>query len=99
MTLGQRVKALRLSKGYTITETAERAGLSRGYLHDIENDAYDLTVFKCAALARVLGITSGYLIGDEISDLSSNEQLLINAYRAGAVSYILEVVQQMVSKP
>ncbi|MCU6797371.1 MULTISPECIES: helix-turn-helix domain-containing protein [Paenibacillus] len=36
--LGKRVKQLRLEKGYSLTELADRAGVAKSYLSSIERD-------------------------------------------------------------
>jgi XRE family transcriptional regulator of biofilm formation len=38
MMIGKRVQQLRLAKGYSLTELAERAGVAKSYLSSIERD-------------------------------------------------------------
>lgn len=65
-TIGQRINALRTARGATLSHLAAEVGVSKSYIHAIENSpdakpsaeiAYDL--------ARALGTTVGYLIGRE----------------------------------
>lgn len=60
--IGKRIKQLRISKGLTMKELAERAGMSAGYLSEVERGRSALSAEKLAALARCLGSTVDYLL-------------------------------------
>jgi transcriptional regulator with XRE-family HTH domain len=55
--LGERLRALRRSRGETLTETAERAGISPQYLSEIERGLKDPSSEVLAAVAGALGAT------------------------------------------
>jgi transcriptional regulator with XRE-family HTH domain len=55
--LGQRLRALRARRRETLTETAERAGISPQYLSEIERGLKDPSSEVLAAVAGALGAT------------------------------------------
>lgn len=55
--LGRRLRALRRRRGETLTETAERAGVSPQYLSEIERGLKDPSSEVLAAVAGALGAT------------------------------------------
>ena len=55
--LGERLRAMRRSRGETLTETAERAGISPQYLSEIERGLKDPSSEVLAAVAGALGAT------------------------------------------
>ena len=55
--LGQRLRELRRRRGETLTETAERAGISPQYLSEIERGLKDPSSEVLAAVAGALGAT------------------------------------------
>jgi transcriptional regulator with XRE-family HTH domain len=55
--LGQRLRALRVERQETISETAGRAGLSPQYLSEIERGRKEPSSEMIAALAGALGTT------------------------------------------
>lgn len=63
MTLGQRVRRLREQRGYSLSELARRAGISRSYLYQIENDASSPTHEKLEELAQALEVGLQDLLG------------------------------------
>lgn len=67
--LGERVRQLREEKNWSLTELAERAGISRSYLSQIEQGESTPTQAKIVQLANALGALPSELIGEE-PDLS-----------------------------
>src|SRR5579875_2013503 len=59
--LSARVKALRERRGWTVTETARRAGVSVSMLWKVENGQTELTYSKLAKLAEGLEVPIGEL--------------------------------------
>lgn len=55
-TLGQRVRALRQARGWTLAVLASKAGLSVGYLNDIEHDRHVPSLGRLAAVASAMGL-------------------------------------------
>ena len=68
MNIGDRLKTERLSAGLSVTDLAERAGISKAYASQLEAGAQQnpsLDVLK--TLADALGISVGRLIGGEVA--------------------------------
>ena len=62
--LAARVKALRARRGWTVTETARRAGVSVSMLWKVENGQTELTYSKLAKLAEGLEVPIGELFAE-----------------------------------
>lgn len=65
MDLGSNIKALRLQRGWTLDELAERAGVSRAMLSDIERDAKNPTIKVVCQIAETFGYTVSQLLGED----------------------------------
>lgn len=55
--LGPRLRVLRRRRGETLTETADRAGISPQYLSEVERGLKDPSSEVLAAVAGALGVT------------------------------------------
>ena len=64
MTTGQKVKALRLAKGWTQTELAQLLNITKTYISHIENDR-DVPISIVVKLAKIFDTTPAYLMGWE----------------------------------
>jgi transcriptional regulator with XRE-family HTH domain len=71
--LGHRLRALRRSRGETLTETAERAGISPQYLSEIERGLKDPSSEVLAAVAGALEATLIDLTAQVTLDLRAPE--------------------------
>jgi transcriptional regulator with XRE-family HTH domain len=71
--LGQRLRALRARRGETLTETAERAGISPQYLSEIERGLKDPSSEVLAAVAGALGATLIDLTAQVTDDLQVSQ--------------------------
>lgn len=60
--IGQRIRQLRLAKGFTIQELAEKAKMSAGYLSEVERGGSALSAEKLAALAARVGTSVDYVL-------------------------------------
>lgn len=60
--LGQNVRRLRLEKGWSQEDYADRAGIHRTYVSDIERGARNPTITVVEKLAKPLGIRPGILL-------------------------------------
>ena len=60
--IGLRIKRLRIAKELTLKELAQNAGMSAGYLSEVERGGSALSAEKLAALAGCLGATVDYLL-------------------------------------
>jgi transcriptional regulator with XRE-family HTH domain len=71
--LGRAVRAVRLAKGYSQEEVAERASLSRGYLTNIEAGRRDPTWSTMQMLCDGLGVPLTTLV--ILSEAGDNERV------------------------
>jgi transcriptional regulator with XRE-family HTH domain len=60
--LGANVRRLRLEKGWSQEEFADRAGIHRTYVSDIERGARNPTITVVEKLARPLGSSAAALL-------------------------------------
>jgi transcriptional regulator with XRE-family HTH domain len=60
--LGRRIRALRKSRDLSIHRLAELAGISAGYLSDVERGSSSPSAEKLARVASALGVTTDYLL-------------------------------------
>ena len=64
LTLGERLKDLRIEQGYTLEELAAQTGLSKAALGKYEtNESGDISLFAITQLANFYGVTTDYLLG------------------------------------
>jgi len=75
--LGARLRALRQAKGYTVSQTASLAGLSRSFVSMLENGKTSISAERLERLAAVFGLRAS----DVLPDTSSTS--LIQVVRAG----------------
>ena len=66
MTFGQNLKAIRKKMKLTQTEMAERIGISRSYLADIEHNRKNISLAVVLRIAKGLNISVNKLINDDI---------------------------------
>ena len=62
--VGARLRARRLERGLTITEVAERAGLTAGFISQLERDLTSASLSSLYRICAVLGLRVGDLIDD-----------------------------------
>ena len=86
-----RIRLLREAKGWTQTDLADRAGLSKGQIYRIETGKSETTAETITKIAEALEARPDYLLGliDDPrgritdKDLTEAETRLLTAYRAG----------------
>lgn len=65
--LGDKLRKLRKDQGLTLESLAERAGLSKSYLWELENrESQRPSAEKLTALADVLGVAASYFIEEDV---------------------------------
>jgi transcriptional regulator with XRE-family HTH domain len=62
MHVGNRIKARRSELGWTQDGLASKAGLSKGFLSDLENGKRGVSAENLLDIARVLGVSLDYLM-------------------------------------
>lgn len=60
--LGRNVRALREAKGWSQEDYADRAGIHRTYVSDIERGRRNPTITVVEKLAKPLGVSTGQLL-------------------------------------
>ncbi|MBQ9489582.1 MAG: helix-turn-helix transcriptional regulator [Lachnospiraceae bacterium] len=82
-TIGQRLKEWRKSKGLTITEIANKTGLSTGGLSAYERDEKQIGSKSLLALWSEYQIDIAWILtGKMVKDLTPEERILVDSYRA-----------------
>ena len=65
-TIGSKIRALRLRKGLTLDQLAEKSGSSKSYQWELENKAPPRpSAEKLGGIARALEVTVDYLMGSD----------------------------------
>lgn len=73
MNVGQRIQALRKSKGMTLKDLSAKINMSVSFLSDIENSRSSPSLKRCREIAAGLNVTVGELLGERGS--AENESL------------------------
>lgn len=76
--LGHRLRAVRRARGYTLSEVAQRCGMSKSFLSMLETGKSDVSAHRLQRLAAVYDLTVSDLLPDERS------RGLIHTVRRGA---------------
>lgn len=95
--IGKRVQELRLRKGYTLSELAERAGVAKSYLSTMERDIQsNPSIQFLEKIASVLGVSIESLIQEHTASQSGadNEETLDGDWSA----LVVEAMHSGVSK-
>lgn len=66
-TVGERIKTRRLELGWTQETLAEKAGISKGFLSDLENGKRSVSAENLLEIAAVLGLSLDFLMKGEVS--------------------------------
>lgn len=83
MTLGEKIRMLRLQNNMTMDDLAREIGVQRSAVNKYEKGmVVNLKRSTIAALCRVFDVPSSYLLDDDPDSLSADEHRLITAYRA-----------------
>ncbi|MBM7690897.1 transcriptional regulator with XRE-family HTH domain [Peribacillus deserti] len=87
---GNAFRRLRIKKGYSITQLAERTGISKSYLSYIERGLQqNPSINILTKIAQVLDCSVDDLMGETISDMTLDKEW---------VNLIMEAKQQGISK-
>jgi transcriptional regulator with XRE-family HTH domain len=76
-TVGDRIREIREEMQMNQDQLAERAGLSKGFLSDIENNKRNIGSENLLKIANVLGASVDYLLRGEIAESGSTEPVVI----------------------
>lgn len=73
-TLGQKVRNLRRGKGVTLDQLAQATGTNKNYIWELENKSVtEPSAEKLALIAECLGVTTDFLIDQELSGPRKDE--------------------------
>ncbi|WP_019155876.1 XRE family transcriptional regulator [Robertmurraya massiliosenegalensis] len=76
--VGERIKELRKRKGYSISELAKHAGVSKSYLSYIERDVQKNPSLQfLSKIAKTLDTNIEYLLGQEIEEELDEEWIAL----------------------
>ncbi len=81
LTVGDRIKAIRTGRGMTVGSLAERTGLSKGLISQVENDKTSPSLTTLERLAEGLEVPAAYLLlksEERIQVVRSGERPQIN---------------------
>lgn len=98
MSIGARIRQLRLSNQLTYANVVERIGCSSGYLSDIEHGRVEPNLHTIRKLATLFDMTPSELLGDAAAGLSVEEWALIEAYRGKDMAQCLRLVLHHMDK-
>jgi transcriptional regulator with XRE-family HTH domain len=80
--IGQKIKALRKEKGYTLDKLAALADSSKSYIWELENkNPPRPSAQKLAKIAKALGVTMDYFVDDEVTEEDATDQMFYRKYR------------------
>ena len=94
--IGKRIRMSRINRRFTLEQLANQTGFTKGYLSRIEKSEKSPPLSTLGIIARVLGITISFLVGEEEQQTSfgmvkKGERPLI-ARRGTAFEYAYEAV-------
>jgi transcriptional regulator with XRE-family HTH domain len=65
--LGEKLRKLRKDNGFTLDQLAEKSGLSKSYLWELENrESQRPSAEKLTSLGNVFGVSATYFIEDDV---------------------------------
>lgn len=76
-TVGDRIREIREEMQMNQEQLAERAGLSKGFLSDIENNKRNIGSENLLKIANVLGASVDYLLRGETAESGNTEPVVI----------------------
>lgn len=76
-TTGERIKQIREKKGLTQDQLAEAAGISKGFLSDVENNNKNISSQSLLRLANALGASVDYLLQGAARETVEKEPVVI----------------------
>lgn len=102
-TMGQKVRIERATLGLSQADLAEKVGVSRGYISDIERDSETINIGNktVLALAEALGVSPAYLLGltdNPLQGLDDEEEVApagVPAWAAGLGKELFDVFQSL----
>jgi transcriptional regulator with XRE-family HTH domain len=88
LAIGARMRARRRQLGLSQSDLAERLGVSFQQVQKYERGANRLAASTLPAAAQALGVTAGWLVGEDASEAEDHEDLFRALARPGAVELL-----------
>lgn len=79
ITPGQRIRHRRIELGWTQDQLAAKAGISGGFLSDVENDKRNVSAENLLSIAEALGVSLDYLMRGMHRDAPEKEVIIPGA--------------------
>ena len=80
--VGEKIRALRTEKGYTLDKLAELSESSKSYIWELENkNPPRPSGEKIAKIAKVLGVTPDYLLTDQVAKEDATDKAFFRKYQ------------------
>jgi transcriptional regulator with XRE-family HTH domain len=76
-TPGERIRDIREKRKMTQDRLAEAAGISKGFLSDVENNKRNISARTLLQIANALGASVDYLLQGEVKDLGERAPVVI----------------------
>src|SRR5215469_7497844 len=74
---GDRIKEIRDARGMTQDQLADKAGISKGFLSDVENNKRNISSENLLKIANVLGASVDYLLRGETKEHTQRQPVVI----------------------
>lgn len=82
MNLGEKIKSLRKSKGYTLDKLAQLSDSSKSYIWELENKSPPRpSAQKLTGIAKALDVTIDYFLDDEVDEEDATDQMFYRKYQ------------------
>lgn len=82
MTVGDKIKALRNEKRFTLDQLAQLAGCSKSYVWELENrNPPRPSAEKLSGIAKALGVTLEYFMDEEVTEENAADQMFYREYQ------------------
>ena len=95
---GQRLRRLRLERGFTVQQVAEAIDVTHSIVRRAENNEHQIRAHRLPDLARWLGVTIDYLLTGDDRDSALRRAILVGAPREQLLALVSHVDARAVAK-
>jgi transcriptional regulator with XRE-family HTH domain len=97
-TVGDRIREIREEMQINQEQLASRAGLSKGFLSDVENNKRNIGSENLLKIANVLGASVDYLLRGQILEPTSTEPVVIPPELSQVAEELLEAHRSVIAR-